>query len=130
MLKDYSHHPFTVHVSLIITNAESGTNHMRYVHDVDTLTVNTEKCDAYTDVIIICSPKNVLCNYYMYPLKVFNTQFISAELTYQWRFRMYIGRDDHAHDILDARTPRKPRKSHLEFQDIYIRPGTKLNSQR
>ena len=75
--------------------------------------MNTEKCDAYTDeqdIITIRSPKNVLCNYYMYPLKVFNTQFISAEHAYQWRFMMYIGCDDHAHDILDARTPAEAKE--------------------
>ena len=39
-VKDYSLHPFTVQVSLIITNAESGINHKRrHVHDVDTLTM-------------------------------------------------------------------------------------------
>ena len=41
----------------------------------------------------------------MYPLRVFNTHFISAEHAYQWRFMRYIGRDDHAHDILAAWTP-------------------------
>ena len=79
----------------------------------DHTSLNTEKCEAYTDeqdVLSIRSPKNVLCNYYMYPLKVFNTQFMSAEHAYQWRFMMYIGREDQAHDILDARTPTEAKE--------------------
>ena len=93
MLKDYSTHPFTVQVSLIII-AESGINHKR----------SCARCHHNTFA------KNVLCNYYMYPLKVFNTQFISAEHAHQLCFMMYIGRDDHAHDILGARTPAEAKE--------------------
>ena len=115
MLKDYSH----LHSTCLIDNNKCRVWHKSQERScarcrhTDHATVNTEKCDAYIeeqDVITIHLSKNVLCNYYMYPLKVFNTQFISAEHAYQWRFMMYIGRDDHAHDILYARTPAEAKE--------------------
>ena len=45
-----------------------------------------------------------MCNYYKCNLKVFDMRFQSVEHAYQWRFIKYIGMDEHAFEILDART--------------------------
>ena len=76
--------------------------------NTDHATTDTAKCEAYTDeghIISIISPKNVFCNYYLYPINVFGHKFISVEHAYQWRFMTYIGNDQCAQEVLDAPTP-------------------------
>ena len=97
----------------------------------DHKTTNTSQCNAYIekqDIVTIHSPKHVLCNYYMYPLKVFNNNFLSAEHAYQWRSMTYIGMEEHAFEILNAPTPaeakeiasRVPRYLHGDWHQIKL----------
>ena len=97
----------------------------------DHITTDTEKCGAYTDegnIISIRSPRNVFSNYYLYPMKVFGHEFLSAEHAYQWRFMMYIGNYGYAQEVLDADTPSKakevtshvPRHLHQDWHNIKL----------
>ena len=70
-------------------------------------------CAAFVedpDVIIIISPQYVLCNYYPYPLKVFETEFASSEHAYQWRFLKHVGEDDIAREGLESSPPADAKK--------------------
>ena len=98
---------------------------------IDHTTIQTSMCSAYTsesDTVTIRSPKNVLCNYYMCNIKVYNMEFRSAEYAYQWRFMKYIKMDYHALEILDAETPAKaneiasriPRYLHRDWHKIKL----------
>ena len=51
-----------------------------------------------------------MCNYYKCNLKVFDMRFQSAEHAYHWRFMKYLGMDEHALEILDARTPNEAKE--------------------
>ena len=94
-------------------------------------TTQTNKCGAFTsdqNIITIRSPNNVLCNYYLCKMKVFNVEFRSAEHAYQWRFMKYIKIDEHALEILDAESPaeakeiasRIPRYLHKDWHQIKL----------
>ena len=91
--------------------------------------VDYESCPAYTsdtNIIMIRSAKYVLCNFYMFPMRVFEMDFPSAEHAYQWRFMKYIGYDELAQEILEARTPaeakdvssRVPNEMHKDWHCI------------
>ena len=97
----------------------------------DHATTNTAMCDAFKedpDEIIIRSPSHVMCIYYKCNLKVFDMRFQSAEHAYHWLFMKYLGIDEHALEILDARTPneakeissRVPRCQHRNWHSIKL----------
>ena len=97
----------------------------------DHATTNTNRCDAFKEdhnAIIIRSPSHVMYNYYKCNLKVFDMRFQSVEHAYQWRFMKYIGMDQHALEILDARTPneakeissRVPQCQHKDWHSIKL----------
>ena len=90
---------------------------------------NTEACKAYCedpDVITIRSPNYVLCNYFLCPMKIYETEFNSSEHAYQWRFLKFLGMDDLANEILDAQSAgdakviasRVPRHLHKDWHTI------------
>ena len=98
---------------------------------IDHNSSDTSKCGAYTEklnILTIRSNQNVLCNFYQHPMRMFNTDFRSAEHCYQWRFMMYIGMEGHAQEILDAPTPaeakdiasRIPRYLHKDWHHIKL----------
>ena len=96
---------------------------------IDHKTTNTSKCNAEKqNIVTIRSPKHALCNYYMYPLNVFNNNFLSAEHAYQWRCMTYIGMEEHAFEIIDDPTPaetkeivsRSPRYLHGDWHQIKL----------
>ena len=61
-------------------------------------------------------------------LKVFENEFSSSEQAYQWRFMTYIGLNDLAKQVLEARTPdqakeiasRVPRELHKNWHSIKL----------
>ena len=97
--------------------------YLRYRY-IDHTTIQTSKCGAFTSepktVTIRLPPKNVLCNYYMCNIKVFNMEFRSAGHAYQRRFMKYIRMDEHA-----LRLQLKQTKLRHAFLDIYIETGIK-----
>ena len=90
-----------------------------------------ERCMAFTNdqnIITIRSPNCVFSNYYMCYLKVFENEFSSSEQAYQWRFMTYIGLNELAKQVLEARTPdqakeiasRVPRELHKNWHSINL----------
>ena len=61
-------------------------------------------------------------------LKVFENEFSSREQAYQWRFMTYIGLNELAKQVLEARTPdqakeiasRVPRELHKNWHSIKL----------
>ena len=95
-------------------------------------TAETEKCEAFyndsQNIIAFRSPKNVLCNYYPSPIKMFDKEFPTVEHAYQWRFLKYIGMDDHAQQIMETSSPAEakeiassiPRQLHTDWHAIKV----------
>ena len=92
---------------------------------------DTGKCDANVNdhnIITICSPNHVLCNYCMCDVDVYGQHFISSEHAYQWKFTSHIGRRDLADEILSTSNPeqakevssRVPRHMHKDWHSIKI----------
>ena len=87
-------------------------------------TPETKKCDAFIEdpeVITVKSPQYVLCNYYLSPLKVFETEFASSEHAYQWRFLRHIGEDALAQEVLEASCPADAKAVYPKCHVIFIK---------
>ena len=95
------------------------------------LSTDTELCKAFINdqnIITIRSSNCVFSNYYMCYLKVFENEFSSSEQAYQWRFMTYIGLNELAKQVLEARTPdqakeiasRVPRELHKNWHSIKL----------
>ena len=98
---------------------------------LDHTSTDTESCPAYTgdtNIIMIRSANYAMCNYYMCNLRVFEMDFRSSEQAYQWRFMKYLGMDDLAQEIFEAKTPeeakeiasRVPSHMHKDWHSIKL----------
>ena len=70
-------------------------------------------CEVYTNkhnIITIRSPKNVLCNYYMFKISIYGHTFHSSEQAYQWKYTNYIGRNDLAQEMFTTKIPEKAKE--------------------